>query len=68
MEQPAEFHTEMNCVDFVDKFPEILGNALAPKMECADNNGGRIRALPGLCTWGYGARTHAACAFKHSPC
>jgi hypothetical protein len=52
----------------MDKSPEILGNALAPKMECADNYGGRIRALPGLCTWGYRARTRAARSFKQSTC
>jgi hypothetical protein len=41
---------------FIDKPPK--GNAfIAPKMECADNYEGRIRALPGLCTWGYRART-----------
>jgi hypothetical protein len=56
------------CVDFIDKSPEILGNALAPNMECADNHGGRILALPGLCTWGYRARTPAARSFKQSPC
>jgi hypothetical protein len=54
------------CVDFIDKSPEILGNAFAPKMECADNYEGRIRALPGLCTWGYRARTRAARSFKQS--
>jgi hypothetical protein len=37
-------------------------------MECADNYGGRIRALPGLCTWGYRARTRAARSFKQSLC
>jgi hypothetical protein len=43
----------------IDKFPEILGNAFAPKMYCADKYGVRIQALPGLCTWGYRARTRA---------
>jgi hypothetical protein len=52
------------CVDLIDKCPEILGNALAPKMECADNYEGRVRALPGLCTWGYRTRTCAARSFK----
>jgi hypothetical protein len=40
-------------IDYIDKSPEILGNVLVPKMECADSYGGRIGALPGLCTWGY---------------
>jgi hypothetical protein len=53
------------CVDFIDKSPEVLGNALAPKMERADNYGKRIRALPGLCTWGYCARTRAAHALSN---
>jgi hypothetical protein len=30
---------------------------LAPKMDCADKYEGPIRALPGLCAWGYRART-----------
>jgi hypothetical protein len=51
---------------FIDKSPDILGNALAPKMDFADTYGGRI--LPGLCTWGYCARTRAARFFKQSPC
>jgi hypothetical protein len=37
------------------------------KMECADNYEGRIRALPGLCTWDYRVRTRAARSFKQSP-
>jgi hypothetical protein len=53
---------------FIDKYPEILGNAFARKMECADNYEGRVRTLPGLCTWGYRARTRVARSFKHSPC
>jgi hypothetical protein len=53
-----------SCVDFIDKCPEIPGNAFARKMECADNYEGRIRALPGLCTWGYRACTRAARSFK----
>jgi hypothetical protein len=57
-----------SCLDLVDESPEILGNALVPKMECADNYGGRIRALPGLCTWGYRARTRAARSFEQPPC
>jgi hypothetical protein len=56
------------CVDFIDKSPEIIGNALAPKMERADNNVGRIRALPGLCNWGYRARTRTASSSEQSPC
>jgi hypothetical protein len=52
------------------KSPEILGNALALasffpfKMECAGKYWGRVRALPGLCTWGYRSRTRAARSFK----
>jgi hypothetical protein len=56
------------CVVFIDKSPEILGNALAPKIECANNYGGRIRALPDLCTWGNRVHTRAACPYKQSPC
>jgi hypothetical protein len=56
------------CVDFIDKYPEIPDNAFALKMECADNCEGRVRALPGMCTWGYCARTRAARSFKQSPC
>jgi hypothetical protein len=52
----------------IDKSPEILGTAFAPKMQCADKYEGRIRALPGLCTWGYRARIRAARSFKQSPC
>jgi hypothetical protein len=37
-------------------------------MECTDNCEGRVRTLPGMCTWGYRARTRAARAFKQSPC
>jgi hypothetical protein len=33
------FHKKSR-VDFIDKSPKILGNALEPKMECADNYGG----------------------------
>jgi hypothetical protein len=36
------------CVDFIAKSSEILGNAFALEMECANNYEGRIRALPGL--------------------
>jgi hypothetical protein len=43
------------CLDFIDKSPEILGNALAPNLKCTDNCGGRIRPLYDLCTWGYRA-------------
>jgi hypothetical protein len=57
-----------SCVDLIIKSPEILGNALAPKMECADNYGGQIRELPGLCTLGYRARIRAARSFTQSPC
>jgi hypothetical protein len=56
------------CVDFIDKYPEIPRNVFAHKLECADNYEGRIRTLPGLCTWGYRARTRAARSFKQSPC
>jgi hypothetical protein len=56
------------CVDFIDQSPEFIGNAFARKMECTDNYGGRIRALPGLCAWGYRARTRAARSLKPSPC
>jgi hypothetical protein len=36
------------CVDFMDKYPDLQGSALAPNMDCADGKqGGRIRALPG---------------------
>jgi hypothetical protein len=51
----------------LDKFPEILGNALASKMYCADKYGVRIQALPGLCTYDYLARTRAARFFNQSP-
>jgi hypothetical protein len=37
-------------------------------MECADNYGGQIRALPGVYIWGYLVRTRAARSFKQSPC
>jgi hypothetical protein len=47
-----------------NKSLDTIGNALAPTMECADYTGGRIRALPGLCTWGYHARTRAARSFN----
>jgi hypothetical protein len=53
------------CVDSIDKSPEILGNALAPKMECADNYEGRIRALPGMYTWGYRARAPVRLALSN---
>jgi hypothetical protein len=55
-------------VENVTKSHEILGNAFAPKMECADKCEGRIRVVPGLCTWGHRARTLAARSFKQSPC
>jgi hypothetical protein len=51
-----------------DKSHEFLGTAFAPKMECADSYVGRIRAQPGLCTWGYRARIRATRSFKQSPC
>jgi hypothetical protein len=44
-----------------------MDNDFASKMECGDNYEGRIRALMGLCTWGYRARTGAARSFKQSP-
>jgi hypothetical protein len=53
---------------FIDKYPEIPGNAFARKLECAENYEGLIRTLPGLCTWGCRARTPAARLFKQSPC
>jgi hypothetical protein len=37
-------------------------------MEYDDNYEGRILALPGLCTFGYHARTRAARSFKQSLC
>jgi hypothetical protein len=60
---PSQVKTQ-TCVDSVDKSHESIGNALAPKMECADSYRGRNLALPGLCTWGYRSRTRAARSFK----
>jgi hypothetical protein len=37
-------------------------------MDCADKYGGRIRALPGLYTRGYRARTRVTRSFKKLPC
>jgi hypothetical protein len=36
-------------------------------MDFADKYEGRIRALPGLRTWGHRARTRATRSFKHAP-
>jgi hypothetical protein len=33
-----------------------------------DKYGGHLRALPGLRTWGYRARTRATRSFKEAPC
>jgi hypothetical protein len=56
------------CGMYTTHLLEALGNAFARELECADNYEGQIRALPGLCTWGYRARTRVARSFKQSPC
>jgi hypothetical protein len=39
---PSRVENVIMRVDFIDKSPEIRGNAFARKMECGDNYEGRI--------------------------
>jgi hypothetical protein len=66
--RPILHHKNATMRRFIAKSHETIGNAMAPKMECADKYGEQIRELPGLSPWGYRARTCAARSLKHSPC